>query len=126
MSATGNLVRTEVRQWVADEYRRETAELMKGRFVWKKSADWCEAIAKGLTGASSMFAFAASSNISTKLTDTLAFVSGCIGTLGLVLLTYSSYATRESQNRTAELNRVLYTLNLTPMPGISDRDVTNS
>ena len=121
-SKTAALVRSQVRRVLGSEYKREVTELMRARSKWKKGGDWCEAAAKGLTGISSVFAFAASSNVSAQVTDILAFVSGCIGTLGLVLLTYSTYAIRESRQRGSELNGVLQTLDVTPMPEISGFD----
>ena len=123
---TARLVRSEIRRAVADEYRREVLHLLKWRHLWKKTGDFAEAFAKGLAGASTVLAFAASSNISQKTTDVLAFTSGCVGTLSLVLLGYSSYATRESQQRTSEMNIMLGALEITPVPDIASQDAVRA
>ena len=116
---TSKLIAAEVRRAVATAYKGEVDDMLKWRHIWKKSGDVCEAVAKGLTGVSTILAFAASSNRDSETTDILAFVSGCVGTAGLVLLTYSAYASRESKQRTSELNHVLHKLGVTPMPDIS-------
>jgi hypothetical protein len=116
---TAKLVKVQIRQDVADAYKDEARMLVKSRLRWKQGGDWCEAIAKGLTGASSVLAYAASADRDTARADIFAFVSGCVGTVGLVLLTYSSYATRESRQRTSELNGLLQKLGMTPMPDIA-------
>jgi hypothetical protein len=123
---TAKLVKVQVRQDMADAYKEEAHMLVKSRQRWKRGGDWCEAIAKGLTGVSTILAYAASAAEDGTTTDILAFVSGCVGTTGLVLLTYSSYATRESRQRTTELNGLLQKLGVTPMPEIAAADFAYS
>lgn len=119
---TARMIRGDVRRAVAARYPMEVQSLLRTRYFWKRGGDWCEAIAKGLTGVSAVLAFAASAETSQGVTDALAFSSGCVGTFGLVLLTYSSYATRESRQRTAELNNVLNALGITPMPELASSE----
>lgn len=123
---TAKLIRGEVRRAIADHIREETTFLMNARSLWKRGGNWAEAISKGLTGAGSVLAFAASSIDNPKTTDILAFTSGCIGTIGLVLFTYSAYANRESRHRTSELNSMLHAIGVTPLPDIapSSSDMT--
>ena len=123
---TAKLVKVQVRQDMADAYKEEAHMLVKSRQRWKRGGDWCEAVAKGLTGVGSILAYAASAARDGTTTDILAFVSGCVGTTGLVLLTYSAYATRESRQRTTELNGLLQKLGVTPMPEIAAVEYANS
>ncbi len=116
---TARMISTEIRGLIASSYRHEITSMMRWRDVWKKFGDACEAIAKGLTGISSVLAFASSANPNVKTADVLAFTSGTVGTIGLVLLAYSSYASKESRQRTAELNTILDTIGVTPVPDIA-------
>ena len=116
---TAKLIRAEIRKAVSQQYRGEIVGLMRWRRIWKACGDSCEAVAKGLGGASTILAFAASANKDTQDSDLLAFISGCVGTLSLVLLGYSTYATRESRQRTNEMNSMLQALQITPVPNIA-------
>ena len=119
---TSRLVTHEVRAMIAQAYRGEVASMIRWRDLWKKFGDACEAIAKGLTGASAVLAFAASAVRDTKTADILSFTSGTVSTVGLVLLAYSSYAVKESRQRTNELNGLLDSIGVTPMPDIAPVD----
>lgn len=119
---TARLVRSEIRKAIATEIKSEVNALMKSRYRWKKGGDYCEAIAKGLTGVGSILAFASSATRDAPSSEILAFVSGCVGTVGLVLLTYAAYASRESRQRTTELNGILQVIGVTPMPEITSND----
>jgi hypothetical protein len=107
---------------VAAMYRGEVQSMIKWRDVWKKFGDACEAVSKGLTGVGAVLAFASSAIETPKTADILSFSAGTVGTLGLVLLAYSSYAIRESRQRTLEINHVLDTLGVTPLPDIAEMD----
>jgi hypothetical protein len=120
---TSRLVSIEIREMIAAAYKGEVQSMLRWRDVWKKAGDTCEAVAKGLTGVSAVFAFAASAVRDTKLSEIFSFTSGSIGTVGLVLLTYSSYATKESRQRTTELNSMLHAIGVTPMPDIAIPEV---
>lgn len=116
---TSRLVTAEIRGVIAQAYRSEVGSMVKWRGVWKRFGDACEAIAKGLTGVSAVLAFASSATQGAKTADILSFTSGAVGTLGLVLLTYSSYAIGESRQRTSELNHILGSIGVTPVPDIA-------
>jgi hypothetical protein len=123
---TSRLVSAEIREMVATAYKGEVQSMIRWRDVWKKAGDTCEAVAKGLTGVSAVFAFAASALRDPRLADIFSFTSGSIGTVGLVLLTYSSYATKESRQRTTELNNMLDSIGVTPLPDIALQEVESS
>jgi len=116
---TARLVNTEIRNLIAEAYKHEVGSMIQWRDIWKKFGDSCEAIAKGFTGVSSILAFASSSVDDPKTADILAFTAGTVGTVGLVLLAYSSYASKESRQRTTELNTILDSIGVTPVPDIA-------
>ena len=119
---TARMVNGEVRAMIAQAYRGEVASMIRWRDAWKKFGDACEAIAKGLTGASAVLAFASSAIRDTETADILSFTSGTVSTVGLVLLAYSSYAVKESRQRTFELNGILDSIGVTPVPDIAPAD----
>lgn len=121
-SRTGRMVAADVREMVASMYKGEVRSMIRWRDVWKKFGDACEAVSKGLTGIGAVLAFASSANRTPKTSDILSFSAGTVGTLGLVLLAYSSYAIRESRQRTVEINHVLDTIGVTPLPDIAELD----
>lgn len=123
---TARLVSADVRDMIAGAIKEEVASMIRWRDAWKKFGDACEATAKGLTGISAVLAFASSAIQNVKSADILSFVSGSVGTLGLVLMAYSSYAIRESRQRTSELNGVLQSIDVTPVPDIAPLDSEES
>lgn len=118
-SRTAKLVGADVREMIAGAYRGEIRSMIRWRDIWKRAGDSCEAIAKGLTGISAVLAFASSSVRDTTKADILSFTSGTVGTVGLVLLTYANYAVRESRQRTSEINGMLASIGVTPLPDIA-------
>lgn len=108
-----------MRALVLKYYSEETEEMLKGKRWWRKTGEFLEAASKIMGGVSSVLAFAASSNISTHISDSLAFSSGCIGTFSLVILTFSAYASTESRQRTVDLNKLLEKFSITPVPLLS-------
>lgn len=119
---TSRLVSSEIRDIIASTYKSEVRSSLRWRDIWKKFGDSCEAVAKGLTGISSVLAFASSAIQERKTADILSFTAGSVGTIGLVLLTYSNYAIKESKERTEELNVILNRIGITPMPDINAQD----
>jgi hypothetical protein len=121
-SRTGRLIATDVRTMIAKMYRNEIMSMIKWRDFWKKFGDSCEAIAKCMTGLGAILAFASSAIRDPKTADILSFSSGTVGTIGLVVLAYSSYAIKESKQRTDEMNGILSTIGVTPLPDIAEED----
>lgn len=119
---TGRLIAADVRTMIASMYRRELGSMIRWRDFWKKFGDACEAVAKCLTGVGSILAFASSAIHDPTKADILSFVSGSIGTIGLVMLSYSNYAIRESKQRTDEVNGILSTIGVTPLPNIAEEE----
>lgn len=123
---TARMVANEIRDIVARAYPGEVSSMIRWRDFWKRFGDGCEAVAKGLTGVSAVLAFAASAIRDSKTADILSFTSGSVGTIGLVLLTYSNYAIRESRQRTTELNGLLDAIGVTPIPDIAQPEPSES
>lgn len=122
---TGSMVERSAHTMLAQMYDDEVHGALVWRQRWKKVGDSFEAVSKGLTGISAVLAFAASAVDSIKTADILSFTSGTIGTMGLVLLTYATYASKESRQRTTELNTLLRTIGVTPVPQITEDQLTD-
>lgn len=104
-------VRAGVERGIVDDVH----STLRGRRWWRKAGNAFEATSKAMHGASTVLAFAAGV-FSSKETS---FAAGTVGTLGLVLLAFASYAAKESRERTAQLNSVLHSLGLDPVPDIA-------
>lgn len=122
---TAQLIADQTREDVAREFAEESRMLLRSRRRWKRTGDLCEAFSKGLAGISTVLAYAASAINTQPATDILAFSSGFVGTIGLTLFAYSSYSNQESRQRTQELNALLQSLGVTPMPELASYDTGN-
>ena len=108
-----------LRKAIGPEYERDVKELLAGRHSWKKARDNIEVASRIMGGLASVVAFAASSLKSPVASDWMAFGSGCIGTLSLTLMLFSSYSGRVSRQRTRELNNILRLIGVTPVAQIA-------
>jgi hypothetical protein len=106
----------DLRTKVLDFYQIEADDLLHGKNFYRKGGEALEGLSKVLGGVASILAFAASSDLSKPATDALAFSSGVVGTVSLVVLTFSTYALKESRQRTVDLNRILDKFQITPLP----------
>lgn len=100
---------------VSYSYTRDVSDTVHGRIAWRRWSNVAEAASKVLTGASTVLAFAAGVYSS----DGLSFAAGSLGTIGLVCMTLSSYAARESRERTDQLNAVLGHVGVGAVPDLS-------
>lgn len=100
---------------VEPAYVRDVKEALRGRFSWKKISEVCETTSKLLSGFSSIFAFAAGAYDY----PFLSFTSGCIGTVALVVMLFGTYAAKESNERTQQLNMTLHHVGIRGMPMIA-------
>lgn len=108
-----------LRKAIGPEYERDVKDLLSGRYVWKKARDNIEVASRIMGGLASVVAFAASSIKNPIASDWMAFGSGCIGTLSLTLMLFSSYSGRVSRQRTRELNNILKLVGVTPVAQIA-------
>lgn len=95
-------------------YKRDVADTVYGRFAWRKLSNAGESASRVLAGGSTVVAFAAG----VYGIDSLSFVAGALGTLGLVCMTLSGYAARESRERTDQLNAVLEHVGVAAVPDL--------
>jgi hypothetical protein len=91
--------------------------------VWKHVGDMCETVSKITAAVGAAFAFAAGVFDKTWI----AFVAGCLSTGAILLQQFSSYALRESRERTDQVNILLAELQLRKLPIIiMDNDPARS
>ena len=80
-----------------------------------------ETVSKVLMGAGSVLSFASG----VYLNANLAFVAGSVSTLSVLCLQFAQFAFKESKKSTQDLNRLLQTLQLDPLPAV-DQSVTGT
>lgn len=96
-------------------YKRDVRDTIYGRFSWRKWSDFYEASSKVFSGVATIAAFAAGAYNDPHLS----FAAGTIGTVSLVFMTLAAYATKESKERTEQLNATLVHLGVARVPDIS-------
>jgi hypothetical protein len=99
-------------QLVNPVLRDEIAALIRARKHWNRIANATEAAGNALVLGSTVSAFAAG----VYGGQNLAFAAGCLNTISLSLLKFSTYAGRESRERHDLLNANLARLNIEPIP----------
>ncbi|XWV25557.1 hypothetical protein QJ856_gp0197 [Tupanvirus deep ocean] len=107
-----NKIRTEL---VEKTYFDDVKYNIKSKSRWKITGDVTEALSHILTGVAAVLAFAAGFFDYKELS----FVAGCLGTISIVLLQFSSYATKESKERTQQVNRILDRLGIDEIADIT-------
>lgn len=100
---------------VAPDYEREISTVINSRHRWARIANISEGSAQVLLGISAILAFAAGF----FTTQYLSFASASCSTVCLVLMRYAAYASGESTERHAILNRLLVNVGIAPTPGIT-------
>ena len=88
---------------------------IKGKTQWKTIGDVCEAVAHGFMSLSTVLAFSAGV-FDNKI---LSFIAGSVGVLSFALLRFSSYATKESKERTDQVNLILDSLGIKRLTDIA-------
>jgi hypothetical protein len=114
-----NTTINRLKKAIGPEYERDVKDLLSARHFWKKSRDNIEVISKILSGVASVVAFGASSVDNAAAKEWMAFGAGCIGTLSLTMMLFSSYSGRVSRQRTRELNNVLKLAGVSSVPQIA-------
>lgn len=106
---TDDDVRQKVQLAVRMAYVRDALLAIRQRMAWQVVADACEASSKIIAGAATILAFASS----TYSYEELAFAAGCVGTFGVTVSVFGSYAMREARERLLRLNTVLRDVQIT-------------
>ncbi len=95
--------------------------MYRGRTAWRRTATAVETIGKGLMATGTVLAFASASDIAdVPASRILAFVSGAIGTLGLVMTSFANFARTQAVERTDAANMILGSVNVEEVPDIND------
>lgn len=92
-------------------YIAEMESNITWKLRWRSISSACLAASKVLVGAATVCDFVAGSYQNADFT----FAAGCVNTLGLVLIGFSSWARAESKKRNAELTRLLSSFDI-PLP----------
>lgn len=109
-------ITTKIKRDLLDSmYYRDVKYNLKSRFRWKFIGDLTEALSHVFTGVATILAFASGF----FGIDLLAFLSGCFGAISLVILQFSSYAVKESRERTIQVNRILRKLGMEEIADIT-------
>lgn len=95
-------------------YYDDVSYNIRSKSRWKFIGDACEALSKLVMGSSTILSFAAGSYDY----QTLSFIAGSLGVGALVLGGLSSYAMRESRERTDQVNKLLENLGISKIPDI--------
>ncbi len=106
------------KELIEPTYYDDIKNNLYGRSKWKTISDITETISKILAGITTVLAFAAGFFDMSFLS----FMAGCLGTISLVLLQFSSYCSNESKERTIRANQILKNLGITNIIDINDVD----
>lgn len=97
-----------VRDLIEKTYYEEIKSGLEGRTKWKTVGDVAEVVSHVLTGLSTIVSFSAGF----FSFEGLPFIAGCLGTMALICLKFSSYAMHESRERTSGANKILEILGI--------------
>jgi hypothetical protein len=97
-----------INEIIAPSYFNDVKGTMSARKKWRSASNKIETASKILAGASTIVAFASG----VYQYQYLAFIAGCLGTIGIVSQQFATYAMKESQERTEQANKILKTLNI--------------
>lgn len=110
-----NLVNRIYTELIEKTYYDDVQYHLNSKSRWKTIGDICETLSHVCTGVSAVLSFSAGV-FDNKI---LAFIAGCLGTSSLVLLKFSSYATRESKERTDQVNILLSDLGISKISDLA-------
>ena len=96
-------------------YYQEVKDYVEERKSWRHIGGYFGTISKILVGLSGVSSFASG----TYKDENFSFIAGCISVISLVCLQFSSYALKESKQKTIELNKILSKLNISNVPDTS-------
>ncbi len=110
-----NLAEKIKKELVDTNYYDDVKYNIRSKSRWKVVSDVSEALSHLFTGIATILAFAAGFfNFAL-----LSFIAGCFGTISLVLLRFSSYAAKESRERTKQVNMLLDGLGIRELTDIT-------
>ena len=99
----------------------DVKDMFSGRKFWRRTATATETIGKVLLATSTVLAFASASDIANDHTSRiLGFVSGSVGTTGLVLAAFANFSRTQAIERTDAANLILGAVKIESVPDIND------
>ena len=104
-----------VNEILEPSYYQDVKEYVEERKSWRHIGSYFGTISKILVGLSGVSSFASG----TYKDENFSFIAGCISVISLVCLQFSSYALKESKQKTIELNKILSKLNISNVPDTS-------
>lgn len=99
----------------------DVKDMFSGRTFWRRTATATETIGKVLLATSTVLAFASASDIADDhVSRILGFVSGSVGTTGLVLTAFANFSRTQAIERTDAANLILGAVNIEEVPDINN------
>ena len=123
MKSISDLLKSKILSELVEPcYYKDIDEMIKERKTWRAYGNKFETLSKIMIGSSSIISFA------TGIYDykILAFVSGITSVLSLTFIQFSTYAFKESKERTIELDKILTSLDIENVPELSDEPEESS
>ncbi len=126
MTENNSVVSTDIinriRAQIGETYYTDIKYNIRSKSRWKMMGDMTEALSYIMTGIATILAFSAGFSNNAWLS----FAAGCFSTASLVFLNFSSYATKESKERTRQVNKILDKLGIDQIPDIAIDSTSNT
>ena len=106
-----------VHELIEPSYKEEVKQNIEGKKRWKRVGQLTETLSKIFVAVSGIISFSAGY----LNNPVLAFVSGTMTTISLMVLQFSSFSYNQNKKQSAELNAILQKLNVDTMP-VVDRN----
>lgn len=116
------LRKTIITELIEPSYYSDVKEMLEGRKCWRITSDVFTTLSKISVGFASVFSFASG----TYQNQTFSFVAGSVSVISLILLQFSSYAAKESKEKTDGLNLILKKLSINDVPEIASNISNNN
>lgn len=104
----------------------DVKDMIRGRVLWRRASVLAETMGKASSAAASVLAFASASDLAGgEASRIIGFVSGSVGTLGMVLLMFANFSRSQSIERSDAINLILKDANMKEIPDIATELVVN-
>lgn len=104
----------------------DVKDMIRGRVLWRRASVLAETMGKASSAAASVLAFASASDLAGgEASRIIGFVSGSVGTLGMVLLMFANFSRSQSIERSDAINLILRDANMEEIPDIATELVVN-
>ena len=100
---------------IEPSYKKDVKEMLDEKKCWKMTGITFEVVSKVLVAMGGVLSFSAGYFINQPI---LSFISGSVSTISLACLQFSSFSYIQNEKQTKELNILLKSLDLDPIPVI--------